>query len=360
MRQSFARVAAFAWLLCGCLPLVEDPPLTATGEAPVGWAPGKISPVGGGADATSSGKVTTATVCSGVYSGNLPPSTPSGLTTSPCTVTGVVHVASLSPAHLGQLAKTTSIGSLSIGSQGDFSKLPALRTVATLTAIGVADAVFAAPATLDVTHSISISGTMTSIAGFVGVKNLAGTLQLVNLPKVKTISGFNNLGTVASMTISGSPALAQISGFESLTVAQNLAFADFKMITTGTSTSGIAFKPLNIVTIGLLTLSNCQGWGTINVFQKATKIQKLQMTAMQGTSNLIFNNLTQVESLFLTEIQDLHSLDGLGANLQVTSGVVLCDIGMSAAEREAWRLKHAPNLQFALCATGCKGEGSCP
>lgn len=338
-----------------CLPEIEDPPISATGEAPVGWTPATAQSATGGTTAATG----TSTTCSGVYFGNVPPIAGAPFVGTPCEVNGQLTPGAMTAAQIAQVAKVTKAGSLQILAQDQWAKVAALKSVSTLVLAGFVGQVAVGPATLDVTNAINISGQMTGVGGFGGVKNLPGGLVIQSVPKLTAVTGFEGLQSVGAVNISGSAVLKTINAFGALKTAQSLYFADFKTTTVGNTTTGIAFTPLKISTVNDVKFYNCQGLGTLNVLQTVGAMQSLELSNLD-TGTLQFTALSQLALLKLSGLPNLHSLDGLGSNLQVTGSLSLCDLGVTPEQRESWRAVHAPGLAIPKCATGCKGDGTCP
>ncbi|MBM4342124.1 MAG: hypothetical protein FJ100_01960 [Deltaproteobacteria bacterium] len=348
--QRLGMAAALVAGCAACLPRLEDPPLTVSGEAPVGWSPGKPSAVGGGdagAGADASAAVAP-TKCSGTM-GTVP--TPQQPTLRPCAVVNVV-TAGLTAQQLTTLSLTTSIANLTVSKSSDFSALKSLVQVETLTLANWNEATAHIPDTVNVTASVSVSGQMTSLTGGGGIKTLNGTLSVYPAPKLKTLLAFQNLYAADLVTIRGCPLLADMNTFKQL---QNLNA--FKLMDV--NVPSIKQPTLNVAKLASIELANNPNLPGFFLFNTLNQVGTLVIQGNGTLSQFWFKQLQSIDTLHVAGNPNVASLDDLGQFVQVKQQLTVCDTALSGSKLEAWRQAHAPNLQFTKCKNGCTGA-ECP
>ena len=331
--------------LVGCLPELDEPALTATGEAPVGDPAAAAT-----ASATGAPKATT---CTGVYFGNLP----GGALfagQAPCTINGSVEIATMSIAERQQLSGVKNIqGTLYLSAPDQIAQLPALTSVYVLTLNNYNAPILDFPTRVAVQHSIIVSGGQVGqIKGFGGIKTLAGILSLEGMDKLESIDAFHALASVKTLSINNLPELKTLKSFEALTAATSVSIGHCQALTTLPSFG-------KLPTVALLQLSYLNGLTTVASFPALTTASSLQFSNLNGVTTVSFPALTSVNTFQVSSMAKLSDLEGFGPKLNVVSTVSVCDILMKGTDREVWKQKHAPGMNFEKCSNGCFGWGTC-
>lgn len=343
-------IAAIVALASACLPHVEDPPLTATGEAPAGWSAGtpSNSPLGDAGSAAASSKPPT--TCSGSWAGF----DPSKAAQRPCQISQL-DMSSVAPANYPTLSLVTTVDFLSITSNAQLAALPKLTSVQTLGVYGFSEKALNFPNSVHVNGSIQITGLMESIGGFAATTGNSGsTLQITNCPNLKTIGAFGSLKYLSSLTITGCPNIQSLGSFQGL---QNLN----TLVLTGLTVPNIIMPQWNMTAIGNVQLA---GWQNISSALLLAKIQGAQSISIQNCSGLQEIALTSLNTVPILTLTDLPKFAGLGSmapNVQVGNSLTFCNLPqLKGADMEAWRLQHAANVQFKPCPSGQCTGAACP
>lgn len=339
---------ALATALCaasGCLPEFDEPPLTATGEAPASESPSTSSSATGAAPAASS--------CTGVFSGNLPAGANFAGQT-PCTINGNVDMSSLTAAERQQVTGVKNIqGTLFISAPVHISQLPALTSVYALTASGYSSPTLDFPSRIAVQHSITISGgQLNSIKGFGGVKSLAATLTIQSLGSLESIDAFHALGSVKTISVNELSELKIFKGFTVLTTASIVDIANCQAL-TALPTFG------KLTNVAALQIGYMGAMSALASFPVLTSVNSLNVNNLDAVASVSFPALKTVTSFHVSGMAKLADLEGFGPELKIVSSVLVCNILMKGADREVWKAKHAPTLNFSACSNGCFGWGTC-
>jgi hypothetical protein len=341
LRSAAALALPLAVLLSGCLPEYEELPLTATGE--------------GGESLTStasSGSTSSVTpTCSGAASGSIPGS-PNLDGQIPCTLQGSIDARNLTPSQRTQVAGIKVLkGTLTVASAEQIGYLKALTSVDSLTITNFSGPTLELPARIAVTTELVISGgNATTIKGFGGLTALAGQLSVINLNGLGTIDAFGALTSVGQLNVQQLPALTSLKAFGALTAASTVSFVQLSQLPALPSM-------IKLTSVNTLSLAGLGNLGSLNSFPALASVTTLSISGLNTVATVAFPALKSVNSLSIDGMAKLSDLEGFGAQLQVKSQLFVCNILMKADQREIWRQKHAPNLQFGKCANGCIGMG---
>lgn len=342
--RPYPWVAAIAAVVAvvGCLPEFDEPPLSATGEAL------EVE------SSSSSGSTTAAaTSCDGVYSGGLPAGAKFAGQT-PCTINGNVDMGSLSPTERQQITGVKNIqGTLSISAAEHIAQLPALTSVYALSVKSFNSPTLDLPSRIAVQHTITISdGQVTAIKGFGGVKTLAAALTIQSLGNLASIDAFHALTSLKTLTVDQLSELKTFKAFTVLASATSLQFTNCQsLVALPVFAKLTTTANLQVSTMGSLT--------TLASFPVLTNANSLNISGMDKVPTVAFPMLKSVTNFNVSEMAKLAELEGFGAQLQISSSVQVCNILMKGADREVWKSKHAPGLNFNNCGNGCFGWGTC-
>lgn len=350
MRASSSRLGRWVWwgaiALAGCLPELEDPPLTATGEAPAAWtlSGSGNSAVGGGA-----GSPSTNGNCVSTYTGNL--SEPAiDLSPPPCIVKGDVTLYVAPSAKLKTLLSQVKQieGTLSINA--DVAPEAALPQLTAVTKLQVYKGGLSK--TLTIPQSWKSLGTLevvqTELAAVQGGLGLQG-LTDVSISWNKKLITVNLLGNGATL---GSAVVAQNSMLKNLVLGTQCKSVGQLELTDNTQLAN--WEPMAALTQAK----------TVRVFN-SPMLQNIRLPALQSVTSLELNivggklielpALTTVGALNLNDVAQLQALEAIGP-MQVSQSVRLCVQQVPCVLREAWLQKHAPGLTPQTCTTAlvCK------
>lgn len=345
LRSAWLAGVCCSALLAGCLPELDEPPLTATGEAPEDEAPSGTGPGGTGAPA--------ATTCTGVYQGNLPGGTKFA-GQIPCTINGSVDMGALTADERQQITGVKNIqGTLYIATPAHITQLPALTSVYALTVNSFSGPTLDFPSRITVQHTVTISGgSITALKGFGGVKTLAAALTLQSLGNLQSIDAFPALEAVKTLTVNDLPALTSFKAFAALKSANVLNINNCQAL-AALPTFG------KLASAASLQLGYMASMTTLASFPVLVSANSLSLTSLDGVSTVAFPVLASVSSFNVSGMAKLAELEGFGAQLKITGSIQVCNILMKGADREVWKQKHAPGLNFSNCGNGCFGWGTC-
>ncbi len=338
----------------GCLPHLEDPPLTATGEAPANWSASssKSTTTGGEADVkstTDTSSATSAATCTGTYNGTLTEASTQP-TKPPCVVTGTVSVTKVPGTKFrATLAGIQEIGILGLNADVDMSSyFPKLTKVGSLQVSGGGSGQsMQIPYWLTSLGKLSVFNTaLVSFNGNTAVVS-AETIALSGNNFLTTFNGFPNLTVLTDLQVANNPVLTDFNGFMSVQSLHQLS------LDLGPKLTGLgSFSALKTVTFDLtITGSQMQ---VVGQFPQLTTVASWSMGAMPEVTALNFPSLTSVKSMAMGNMAKLANLDGLGS-VAVSGTPMICLAAMPCAALDAWVAQHAPGKTNSGCgATTCK------
>lgn len=338
----------------GCLPQYEDPPLTATGEAPENWSASssKTTTTGGDADVKSTTDTSTGTsgsTCSGTFNGTLTESSVQP-TKPPCVVAGTVSVGKVPGTKFrATLAGIQEIGILGLNADVDLSTFfPKLTKVGNLQISGGGSGQsMQIPYWLTSLGKLSVSNTaLVSFNGNNAVTS-AETIGVSGNNFLTTFNGFPNMTVLTDLVVTNNPALTDLNGFMSI---QSLHQLEMDL---GPKLTGLgSFSSLKAVTFDF-TISGSQ-LQVVGQFPQLSTVASWSMGGMPEVTALNFPPLTTVKSFAMGNMAKLASLDGLGA-VTLTGTPMICLANMPCAALDAWVAQHAPGKTNSGCgATTCK------
>lgn len=320
-------------LLAACLPHVEDPPLTETGEAPGGWSastPGK---------AATGGSIPGPATCSGELNG----SPTESIATWPCKIHGGVDMSTLSATAKQHLSRVSTVdGQLLLYSQADVVAFASLTSVGSLAITQVADAQLSVPGSWKVLNSIAVFGCsgLQTLTGFDNAQS--GPLTSLNFsdcPKLKTISGFSGLKNTKLLSMASMPALTTVSGFGALSFASQINLTNLPALTS--------FSLPALTQVGTQLTASQVGCQTI-ALPALTQLDGLTVSFAQNLTTLTLTSLQKAKYLLLNNVTNLKSLGGL-PNVQISNSISLCNSGVPCADRAAFVKAHGPTVTSETC-----------
>ena len=114
-----------------------------------------------------------------------------------------------------------------------------------------------------------------------------------------------------------------------------------------------------LANVALLQVGYMGSLTSLASFPLLTNINSLSLDSLDGITAVSFPVLKTVTSFNVSGMAKLADLEGFGPNLKISSSVQVCNILMKGADREVWKQKHAPGLNFGSCSNGCLGWGTC-
>lgn len=351
MKTAVVVVSAFAAVvLSACLPRVEDPPLTVTGEAPVGWSPAKPGSLAGDAGVGADAGTTTAPT--GKCAGNAPDlATAAKNKMYPCSITNLDLTLPTAGPNMSFGALVTGAGNFKVSNAYQLAYFKQLKQIGNFHAENFNDDKLFLPDPVVVSESITIYGKMQYINGFLGVGQLSSSLLIANCSNLTQVSGFTNLIKAASIEIRGAPKLTSLAAFSKLNQIQSFAISDVQA-------ANVALPVLPATYVNHIDIKNFAGISQIQMFINVTLVGNLTVQQMPTLFRVDMPKLGKISVLNLIDVGKMVNLDGFGP-VQVSGGLTVCGSGVPGATLEAWRQQHAPNLQFSKCPSGCTG-GECP
>jgi hypothetical protein len=326
----------------GCLPELEDPPLTATGEAPAQWE------LTGSGTTAASGTVPMPTTCSGEFKGVL--QDPAiDLSPPPCVVIGNVVVSSQPSAKLkALLSQVQSIqGTLEIhGDVALTTVLPKLTALIGLTVSGGGKGkVWAIPNQLKGLNSVSVLNTeFIRVEGGAGLLAMAQVAISQNLSLI-AISALADTKTLGGVNISVNPMLVNLSIAPQVTELHTLDIHDNLQLKN--------VEPFNVLTqvSGSVIVDNCASLPHVYFLSELKSAQSLTLMRL-NLSQIDLPKLKQVGNLSVSHVDQLASLKGL--TTQVSQSVRMCVAKLTCTAWSAWLQQYAPGLSPLPCMGSAK------
>jgi hypothetical protein len=342
-----ASLVRSGWWLCGvlassgCLPELEDPPLTATGEAPPEWTvsgSGNTSSLGGGSGGTAN-----ASTCSSTYSGNIQ-EPPIDLDPPPCVIQGDVTLYAAPSAKLqALLAQVNRIdGTLSI--RGDVvleTALPKLTSVSSLKVYqGGLSKKLSIPKSWTQLGALQVFDT--ELSAVEGGANLAalGSLSITFNKKLISINLLAKAKTVGSVKIASNAMLKNLTLAPQATSAGAIDIVDNLQLSDIAPMDALSQAPSVLV-------DNCPMLNNVLFLPALASSGSLTLSRLPG-KQVQLPALKQVGALSLNGLTALQALEPIGP-LQVSQSVRICVPMVLCALREAWLQKHAPGLSPQTC-----------